>query len=323
VTSWERGGHKRTKRVNDHEAAMIEIQRILCPIDFSDHSRRALRHAIAIARWYEAKVTALYVFSPVPGFGPGPVVVEPIVLSDRDRDRLVAEAKAFIEAEPSACGVTLEAAVREGNVATEILDQADAMKADLVVIGTHGRSAMERFVLGSVAERVLRKAACPVLTVPRSTITDHSLISVLYKHILCPIDFSDSSLHALQWAMALTQEADGMLTVLHVVAHEFENTVDMANIAQDTRMTVSEYVQAREEILRRRLQDAVANVPEFLSVETRMTHGKPWRDVLRVAAERETDLIVMGVHGRAAADLLLFGSTTQHVVREAACPVRR
>ena len=80
---------------------MIEIRRILCPVDFSDYSRRALDHAIAIARWYESTVTALHVFSPVPiaAYGPGPVVLDPIVLTSVDRDRLLAATKAFIEAE--------------------------------------------------------------------------------------------------------------------------------------------------------------------------------------------------------------------------------
>src|SRR5688572_30467472 len=116
---------------------MIEIRRILCPIDFSDHARRALDHAIAIARWYESTVTVLHVFSPAPiaAVGPGPAVFEPVVLTPVDRDQLLADTKAFAESE-SAPGVTIEAVVREGNTAGEILEQATRMRADLLVIGT-------------------------------------------------------------------------------------------------------------------------------------------------------------------------------------------
>ena len=301
---------------------MIEIRRILCPIDFSDHSRRALDHAIAIARWYESTVTALHVFSPAPvaAFGPGPVVFEPIVLTAADRDQLLADTRAFAETE-SAPGITIEAVVREGNTAAEILEQAASMNADLLVIGTHGRSGFERLVLGSVAEKVLRKASCPVLTVPKRLPDAVPAGPVLYKRILCPVDFSDSSLNALKYAISMAQEADGQLTVLHVVAHEFENTADMAGIVYDAGMTIGDFLKEREEALRRRLQEAVAGATEFCSVESLMTHGKPWREVLRIAAERQSDLIVMGVQGRGAADLLFFGSTTQHVVREASCPV--
>ena len=298
---------------------MIEIRRILCPIDFSEHSRRALDHAIAIARWYESTVTALYVFSsaPVAAFGPGPVAFEPIVLTAVDRDQLLADTRAFAQAE-SAPGITIETVVREGNTAGEILEQAASMPADLLVIGTHGRSGFERLLLGSVAEKVLRKANCPVLTVPKRLPDAVPAGPILYKRILCPVDFSDSSLHALKYAISMAQEADGQLTVLHAVAHEFEYEPD---IAYDAGMAIGDFLKEREEALRRRLQEAIAGATEFCTVESLMTHGKPWREVLRVAAERQSDLIVMGVQGRGATDLLFFGSTTQHVVREASCPV--
>ena len=233
---------------------------------------------------------------------------------------MLADTKAFAEKE-SAPGVTIEALVREGNTATEILEQATGMKADLLVIGTHGRSGFERLLLGSVAEKVLRKASCPVMTVPRRLPDAVPAGPVLYKRILCPVDFSESSLRALKYATSMAQEADGQLTVLHVVAHEFENAADMASMVSDAGITVGSFVKQREEALRRRLQEAVATAPEFCSVESLITHGKPWREVLRIAAERQSDLIVMGVQGRGAADLLFFGSTTQHVVREASCPV--
>ena len=301
---------------------MIEIQRILCPIDFSDCSRRAVDHAIAIARWYGSTVTALHVFSPAPvaAYGSGPVIFEPMVLTAVDRDQLLADTKAFIESE-KAPGVPLDAVVREGQAAAEILNQAASMNADLLVIGTHGRSGFERLLLGSVAERVLRKASCPVLTVPKRLPDAVPAGPVLYKRVVCPVDFSDSSMHALKYAISMAQEADGQLTVLHVVAHEFENTANMETIAYDASMAVGDFLKERDEALRRCLQLAVAGVDECCSVDPLLTQGKPWREILRIARERQSDLIVMGVQGRGAADLLFFGSTTQHVVREAPCPV--
>jgi universal stress protein A len=211
---------------------MIEIRRILCPIDFSDFSRRALDHAIAIARWYESTVTALHVFSPAPvaAFGPGPVTFEPIVLTAADRDQLLADTKAFIEAE-AAPGVAIGAVVREGNTTAEILDQASSMNADLIVMGTHGRSGFERLLLGSVAERVLRKARCPVLTVPRRLPDAVPSGPVVFKRIICALDFSACSMQALKYALSLAQEADGCLTVVHVLAPDF---VGQVGIGEDT-----------------------------------------------------------------------------------------
>ena len=298
---------------------MIEIQRILCPIDFSDHSRRALDHAIAIARWYTSTVTVLHVFpsAQVAPVGPGPVVVEPIFLSPVDRDKLLADTKAFAATE-SAPGITMETAVREGSVAAEILEHAETIKANLLVIGTHGRSGFERLLLGSVAERVLRKARCPVMTVPSRLPDAMPAGPVLYKRILCPVDFSDASWHALKYAISMAQEADGELAILHVIGHELEHTSD---IEFATGMTVGDFLKDREETLRQRLREAVASASESCRADSLIAHGKPWREVLRVAAERQSDLIVMGVQGRGAADILFFGSTTQHVVRDASCPV--
>lgn len=300
---------------------MIEIRRILCPVDFSDFSRRALDHAVVIARWYDSAVTAMYVYSPVPvaAYGPGALATEPIMLTSADRAQLVSDLARFADAE-SAPGVSIETVVREGNAAAEILDQAATMSADLLVMGTHGRSGFERLLLGSVSEKVLRKATCPVLTVPRGLPDAVPAAPVVFKQILCPVDFSDCSMHALNYAMSLAQEVDGRLTVLHVLASDLAN-VPAINVG-DEHLTLSAFQRQYEEEARRRLEAAVPEaVTAYCSVESLIVRGKPPQEILRTAAEHQTDLIVMGVQGRGAADLMFFGSATQRVVREAPCPV--
>jgi nucleotide-binding universal stress UspA family protein len=303
---------------------MIEIRKILCPIDFSDYSRHALDHAVAIARWYESTIVVLHVFSaaPVPAYSPGAAGFEPVALTRADRDQLLAEVQRFIATE-SAPGILTQASIREGNAAREILNQAAAMKADLVVLGTHGRSGFERLLLGSVTEKVLRKAVCPVLTVPRRHPDAVPAAPVLFKRILCPVDFSDSSMKALEFAMSLAQEADADLTVLHVMARGLEDTPDLYDtLISDDRLSVAEYMRRREESARERLKEAVPDsVTAYCRVETMTAQGKPGREILRIAGERQCDLIVIGVQGRGAADLAFFGSTTNQVVREADCPV--
>ena len=298
---------------------MIEIRRILCPVDFSEYSRRALDHAIAIARCYEATVTALHVFSPVPlaAYGPGPMVFEPMVLIPVDRDQLLADTKAFIEAE-TAPGVATEAVVREGNTAAEIVDQATTMSADLLVIGTHGRSGFERLLLGSVAEKVLRKARCPVLTVPRRLPDAVPSGPVLFKRILCAVDFSESSMHALKYALSLAQEADACLTVVHVIGAEFVGQVGIGEEHVNLATLQRQHEAEARQLLEKAVPESAAGL---LQGGTMVLRGKPWREILRIASDRQAELIVMGVQGRGAADLMFFGSTTQHVVREATCPV--
>lgn len=305
---------------------MIEIKTILCPIDFSDHSRRALDHAVAVARWYGSTITVFHVYpAPPPGaYGlesPPPVGM---VLTLAERERLTAALGRFAET-ATASDVPIEFAIGQGTSAgNEILHQGRAMQADLLVIGTHGRSGFDRLVLGSVTEKVLRKADCPVLTVPAHAPEAVPATPVVFKQILCAIDFSDSSMHALNYAMSLAQEADARLTVLHVMVYDLEiEAPEMyATVIADRRLSVSDYRSRCEEFSRERLRTAVPEtVRAYCTVDTLVATGKPYREILRVAAEQQADLIVMGVQGRGAADLMVFGSTTQHVVRQATCPV--
>lgn len=301
---------------------MIDIRKILCPVDFSEHSRRAFEHAVAIARWYGSTITALHVSSaaPVAAYAPGSPVLESTLLTPADRERLAAEVARFADA-ANAPGVPVEIAIAEGSVSREIL--AHAVHADLLVIGTHGRSGFDRLVLGSVTEKVLRKAECPVLTVPRGAPDADPAAPVAFKRILCPVDFSATSGRALDYALSLAQEADACLTVLHVMTYQTEVTPEMSeSLAAYPELSASDFRRICEEQARERLAAAVPDtVRAYCTVETMLTTGTPYREILRVAAEQQADLIVMGVQGRGAVDLLFFGSTTQHVVRQSVCPV--
>jgi len=303
---------------------MIEVKRILCPIDFSDHSRRALDHAVTIARWYDATVAALHVYSvtPVVAYGPGTPVLESVVLTPEDREQLTTEITRFVEAE-GAPGVPLEVMLREGNDVHEILMQASDMKADLLVVGTHGRSGFERLVLGSVAEKVLRKAECPVLSVPSHAPDAVPSAPGLFTRILCAIDFSDASTLALTYAMSLAQEANAKLTVVHVMQYDMGAALPVfEGIEAYGHLTSNEFRRSYEERCREHLEKSVPDaVRAYCSVETILKSGKAYEEILRVAAEQQSDLIAIGVHGRNVADRMFFGSTTNHIVRQATCPV--
>jgi nucleotide-binding universal stress UspA family protein len=301
---------------------MVTFRTILCPIDFSDHSRRAFDHALAIARWYGSTMTVLHVFATTgSAYAPGAPAFEPLVLTRAERDHLLAEMKRFTESAP-AQDLSVELDIREGDTAREILDAASEREVDLLVMGTHGRSGFERLLLGSITEKVLRRASCPVLTVPRHSGDTLPAGPVLFKQILCPVDFSDPSMQALKYARSLAQEAAAHLTILHVLAYDLPTTPDLYDIAAEQSASLTEFRRQREDEARRRLGDALQDsVGPSGSVETLLVHGKPSREIIRLAAERQADVIVMGVQGRGAADLLLLGSTTNHVVRAATCPV--
>ena len=298
---------------------MIEIRRILCPIDFSDFSRRALDHAGAIAKWYDAAVTVFHVSSIVPtaAYAPGSPVLPSMVLTEQDRDELLMAMKQFAAVD---AGSPLQFECAEGSAATEILAKADGMRADLLVMGTHGRSGFERLVLGSVTEKVLRKATCPVLSVPRR-VPGAVSPQVLFKRILCAVDFSDCSMRALNYAMSLAQEADARLTVVHVV-ELLTRPPDLHETTVGGPRSLEEYLAAAEDDARERLTAAVPDtVRAYCAVETVVARDKPYGEILRIASEQASDLIVIGIHGRGAVDLMFFGSTAQHVVRRTSCPV--
>lgn len=291
---------------------MIRIKNVLCPVDFSDISQRALDHAAAIAHWYEAKLTLLYVFVTLPTMD-----LPPLVLEDADRVRIESDMRRMAAGVPS--GVSVAVRVEQTESAhKEILAQLAATQADLLVLGTHGRSGFQRLFLGSVTEKVIRKATCPTLVVPPRASDVPADAPVRFRRILCPIDFAESSLSALAYALNLAKDADAHLTLLHVI--EMPPELRAHPLAPD--FDVDRIHAAAEADARRRLRDLVPDQARtYCTVETDVVEGRAYRRVLQRAAEEGADLIVMGVHGRGAVDLLVFGSTTHHVIRAAACPV--
>jgi nucleotide-binding universal stress UspA family protein len=278
---------------------------------------------VAIARWYDSSITVLHVDSstPVAAYAPGAPILESTALTPADLEQLTAHARRFVDA-AGIGDIPIDVVIVEGSIAAEILSRA--RQTGLLVIGTHGRSGFDRLVLGSVTEKVLRKAECPVLAVPRvAPATTAPESAAVFKRILCPVDFSDASNNALNYAMSLAQEADARLTVLHVMTYEMEMTPEMSeSLLAYSHLGKEEFRTVCEESSRERLKTAVPDtVRAYCTVEALLATGTPYREILRVATEQHSDLIVMGVQGRGAVDLMFFGSTTQHVVRQAACPV--
>ena len=293
---------------------MITIKRILCPVDFSSFSCRAFEHAAVLARWYEAELTVLHVSPLMPTmFGLEPAL-SATTLAPFDREALGRELLEFVGDTAKA---TREPAlvIRSGPAAATILTVATEIRADLVVLGTHGRTGFEKFMLGSVTEKVVRKARCPVLTVPSRAAGDPE--NPLFARILCGVDFSEASDHAARHAVSLAQEAKGRLTLLHVV-----EWLPDESFSKYPSFDVDRYRRSLLADARARVEELVpAEARNWCEAETRVVCGKPYQEVLRVAQDDGADLIVLGVHGRGPIDRMLFGSTTQQVVRQALCPV--
>jgi nucleotide-binding universal stress UspA family protein len=299
----------------------VDIKRILCPVDFSDASAHAIDQAVVIAGWYKARITALHVCSPMllstPGLGASG---RNEAADDAETARLRNETAAHCEAATSA-GIGLDLLVDIGQPASHILGRAQSLPADMIVMGTHGTSGFAHLVLGSVTEKVLRKATCPVLTVPpRAQATSR----LPFRRVLSVVDFSDWSLSALQFAFSLAQESNAGLTLLHVIEWPWHEPPPppVGELAPAQALALAEYRRYSEQSAMARLKSLVPEAtPGSRPTTTRISHGKPYVEILRIAAEAQVDLIVIGVHGRNPLDLNLFGSTANQVVRRAVCPV--
>jgi nucleotide-binding universal stress UspA family protein len=240
-----------------------------------------------------------------------PLGAREFAIPDVIREGTMDELQQF--AAPAAdAGVVADVRLREGHVAREVLRDADSSGADLIVIGTHGRSGFERLALGSVTEKVLHTAKCPVLAVPPG---DQHPADRPFRTMLCPTDFSEAGDAAVAYARFIARFGrTASLLLLNVIEWPFGHTSGDDAV---TGLRLSLEADARDQLHRL----AQLEPDSGLDVQTLSASGNPSREILEVARARLADLIVMGVAGRGAIDLALLGSTTHKVVRHAPCPV--
>ena len=299
---------------------MMTLSRILCPTDFSLASTHAIDFAAHMAQLYGSRIAALHVVPPAVTPYPGLPALDPHgdqTVDAADLRRYCGEtARAFSAA--ITAGIQVDVMVHVGEPARDILESAAALPADLIVMGTHGLSGFEHLLLGSVAEKVLRKAACPVLTVPPRA---HATSRLPFKRIVCAVDFSESSMRALTFARSMAEEAKASLTVVHVLEWPWEEppAPRLETLPVEQAFSLAMYRREREADAKARL---TALVPEGAGDRSaRVCHGKPYEQILQVGGEERSDVIVIGVGGRGVIDRAIFGSTANHVVRGATCPV--
>jgi nucleotide-binding universal stress UspA family protein len=291
---------------------MLDIRRILCPTDFSDASRRALEQAGMFASWFGAAVTVLHVSHPAPVIeGPVSFAAPPAGISHASACQAATALAESARPLRTAGLVVDELVLEDYDAEGRILEQAASIHADMLVMGTHGRTGLGWLFIGSVTDHVLRKAPCPVLTVPPSAIrTAHPP----FKRVLCAVDFSPPSLEAMRFALRLVQEGDTRLTLLHVLP-------DALSGDAPARDTPAHRRRCDEAALYRLRAVVPPDAWAFCEPETRVVRGTSYRAIVDVAASEGSDVIVMGVGRKPVLDRLFVGSTTNQVVRHAACPV--
>lgn len=281
----------------------ISFKTILFATDFSPSSDGALPYVLSLARSYDSKVIVAHAvpIEPLPGITPVP--------SPTEMDREWQDAKQGMqkyEESREFTGLRHEFVLERGDPLAVVSDLIVHDEVDLVVLGTHGRKGLRKLFAGSVAEQVFRKATCPVLTVgPGSEFTPPQKWKP--RRILLATEFSAGSLHALPYAIALAEENQADLLLLHAVPLvPWEQQAEMAQTYQ------------------KRLEGLVPQDSHHscrIDFEVRFDLAVP--AILDLAKEKEADLIVMGVHHTPlpAVDSHVPWTTACEVISNAHCPV--
>lgn len=292
---------------------MIVLNRILVPIDFSDFSDAALLYAVEMARAFDAELHLLNVM-------PNPALAYPegyaFVAPDEGLEETVLRELRKKPAVPESESLTVQHAVRVGTAFVEIVKYAEEHDVDLIVLGTHGRTGVTHMVMGSVAEKVVRKAGCPVLTVRPIEGRDTHFGEI--QRVLVPMDFSEHSEIALLYGCELARQSDAELHLMHVLA-------DPAVEHPDFGLSMIPVGQLQDELRERVEQDLEAlEIPEVakdLTIHRVLRTGVAFSEIIHYAETENIDLVIVGTHGRNALAQLLIGSVAEKVVRRSPCPV--
>ena len=289
------------------------INRILIATDFSTCARRAVEYGICVARAWSAHVDLLYVVELLRGLEVDGPFADPLVeMRRKEAEQFLGDLAARVKQE----GLDVDWHLREGIPSEQIGQTALEQRADLVVVGTHGRTGLDHIMLGSTAERVIKQAPCPTLTVRVAPIHGEKDVDVppSIRHVLVPVDFSSPSLDALEYAIQVVDRFGAGLTIVHVLEPiYFDLELGLGRIEQEVQKRTHWEAQL----------DGLAQVVRGrgLAAGSIVLGGIPSESIMTYARGQSCDLIVMGTHGRRGLTRLRYGSVAESVLRQAPCPV--
>jgi nucleotide-binding universal stress UspA family protein len=281
---------------------MIRIKNIMVPVDFSDASKKAVNYGLSFALESEARLILAHIGPP-------------------DAAAYDQAKKDLLELIPPECRerMTFEIIVKGGNVQSELLGIVEDREVDLVVMGTHGRGYVERMLLGSVTERMLRKLHVPILTVshldPEREI--HTPAPVAMQRILYATDMTEGSEEGLGFSIRLARAFDATLMVAHVIRFgevAFQG-VETAALQPDYAGEIR--TRAEEELSRMVGLTSDGSVP----IETLVAEGIPYDTIEELARQHRADLIVINLQNKGRLERAVLGKTAERVIRTATVPV--
>jgi len=287
----------------------MPFKNILIPVDFSPSSRHAVEYGLFLAEKFCAKVTlvhAVVLFQEDVNEGNNLKTFTKAV-TEREKER--AEKLRLRCAESASHGVQVESKLLRGVSAPDVLlDFMYDHHFDLVILGTHGRTGMKRWLFGSVAEKIVRHAPVPVLTVRKAW--ERQAI----EHVLVPVDFSKFSKRAVGKGLDIALEYGAKITFLHAVEQEAHPAFYATQLESIFETNPQLKKNIRENLIR------FAEVPAE-DAHYAVTEGKAHKAISEYATANRVDLVVMATRGMGALDHLLLGSNAERIIRSTEIPV--
>ena len=290
------------------------VTHILFATDFSPSSTPAYRYAVEWAKVFEAQLTLFHGLSLQPGLDIDASIAQQYL----DEQRKVAEEKLqelLTEAHKHVSRTGIE--MRTGLASAQICDVARECKADLIITGTHGWTGFNRVLFGSIAERVIQRAPCPVLSIPDrgpEETEDLHTISVQPRQIVLPLDFSDCSMDAYEYGVQIAKWFDASLTLLYAI--------EPLSYSLDFSLTHPLEDKANRKKIEQQLEKlTTVLLDQGLTARYELVDKPSMEAILKASTTQEADLVIMGTHGRKGLPRLILGSTTAKVLQHSPYPI--
>ena len=301
------------------EVEKLSIDKILCPVDFSEYSSRAFRYAISLARHFDARLYVQHA-AQIPQ---GLLLAEGEPGAVQDWQSRLVRFEQYIANFLRENGVDtseVKVLISEGAPLDCILETISTQHIDLLVMGTHGRKGIKRVMVGSVAEEAIHQAPCPVLVISHSEkefAHPEEPSPVRLKTILLATDFSVHSDRAVDYALSWACEWAAKVVVFHAVFEAATRNWGMVDLFPEYNPYFEKQLSSAWQRVRHLVPESVERRCE---VNYEVRHGNAKEEILKVAEEKDADLIVIGARG-AGKSVGPWGSVSSDVVREGRFPV--
>jgi len=318
----------------------VEPKKIMCAVDFSSFTETILSYSIKLCNEFHAKLFLINVVVDIKTLFK---YSENVFDTEIAQMNQLQNAQKFLEDLAKDLTIDHTLLIRQGDPADEIRRVALEEKVDMVITATHGNSGIQRLLIGSVTEKLVKTLHCPLLVLhtqegdslplPTSEIKLHK--------ILVGCDFSPDSKLAFDYGVSMAQKLQAELHLAHVIKpteHIDLKASDYITVNPrdyiswhspnyfEIQMKISEENRERANELRRRLEKQLYfMLPEecrsWCNPKTMLLDGEPYKELVDYAKKQEIDMIVLGIHGHTLWEKLMIGSTTDRVIRHSHCPV--